>query len=61
MSFSIDSIVASKLVALAIFFPVYLGALVYAMRGANQARFTAYAAIPLHDDDPALMGQAGDA
>ena len=49
MSFAVDAIVASKVVSLAIFFPIYLGALAYAWR-TPRARFAAYAAIPLEDD-----------
>lgn len=50
MSFAVDLVVASKLVSLLIFVPIYLGALAYALYPRHRERFSAYAAIPLLDD-----------
>ncbi len=48
-----DPLVASKLAALAIFVPIYLGALAYALWPANREAFAAYAAIPVEADEEA--------
>lgn len=57
MPFSADPVVASKLVALAIFVPIYLGALFYALRPANAAAFAHYAALPIQDDEEDAHGR----
>jgi cbb3-type cytochrome oxidase subunit 3 len=48
--FELSLIAWSKIVALAIFFPIYLGALAYVFFGPDRATFERYARIPMHDD-----------
>jgi cbb3-type cytochrome oxidase subunit 3 len=48
--FELSLIAWSKIVALAIFFPIYLGALAYVFFGPDKATFARYASIPLQDD-----------
>lgn len=48
--FDLDLISSSKVLSLLIFMPIYLGALAYACWRPNQARFDAYARIPIQDD-----------
>lgn len=43
-------VAACKIAALALFVPLYLGALGYAYWKPNKARFEAYARIPLSED-----------
>lgn len=43
-------VVTTKIVAMCIFFPIYMGAVVYAFWRPNRARFEGYAQIPLQDD-----------
>ncbi|MDB5100319.1 MAG: hypothetical protein JWM80_4740 [Cyanobacteria bacterium RYN_339] len=50
MSFDVDLIVWSKLVSLAIFAPIYVGALVYACWKPNRQRFERLAELPLLED-----------
>lgn len=44
-------LVTSKIVAMCIFFPIYLGALVYAFWRPNGQKFDAYAQIPFQDKE----------
>ena len=50
MSFNVDLIVWSKLISLAIFAPIYIGAFVYAYWKPNQARFEHLSELPLQED-----------
>jgi hypothetical protein len=50
VSFDVDLVIASKLISLAIFFPIYVGACVYAAWKPNQQRFDHMAALPLRED-----------
>lgn len=43
-------ITASKLISLLIFFPIFVGAVVYAYWGPNKAAMEAYGRIPLDDE-----------
>jgi cbb3-type cytochrome oxidase subunit 3 len=43
-------VMASKIVALLIFFPIYLGAVVYAYRGANRELMERHGRIPFQDE-----------
>ena len=43
-------IMSSKVVSLFIFFPIFLGAVVYAYWGPNKAAMEAYGRIPFQDD-----------
>jgi cbb3-type cytochrome oxidase subunit 3 len=54
MSFTVDLVVATKVASLAIFLPIYVGALVYAFWKPNQPRFERYARLALHDDEPGV-------
>lgn len=43
-------IASSKMISLLIFFPIFVGAVVYAYWGPNQAAFEAHARIPFDDE-----------
>jgi cbb3-type cytochrome oxidase subunit 3 len=45
-----ELIVASKVVALLMFMPIFIGTTIWAYWPSNKARFDAYARIPLQDD-----------
>lgn len=51
MSFDANVIVLSKLISLAIFVPVYIGAIIYAFWKPNQASFDRMASLPLLEDE----------
>jgi cbb3-type cytochrome oxidase subunit 3 len=59
MSFSIDTLVLSKLVSIAIFLPIYIGALIYAFWGPNKQRFDDYAALALREDNDDTLTLTG--
>jgi cbb3-type cytochrome oxidase subunit 3 len=50
MSFDVDLIGWSKLVSLAIFAPIYVGACIYAYWKPNRARFERLSELPLLED-----------
>lgn len=43
-------ITASKLTSLLIFFPIFVGAVIYAYWGPNKAKMEAYGQIPFQED-----------
>ena len=47
--FDENLVMVSKLISLALFFPIYMGALVYAFWGPNRALMDANARIPFED------------
>ncbi|MEB3330656.1 MAG: cbb3-type cytochrome c oxidase subunit 3 [Candidatus Sericytochromatia bacterium] len=47
--FELSLVALSKIIALVIFFPIYLGALAYVLVGPDRATFERYARIPLED------------
>ena len=47
---ALDSVAWSKIVSMAIFFPIYLGFLAYVFYKPNKAKLEAHGQIPLLDD-----------